>query len=211
MGCSAPGPQCTAGLHSAVPVKPDVGCFRASCGRCAAGVSWEDKVSLLLSVPDLQGEPGRRAMQQHYPRSGPKMGGRCHHLKIGDKELHGCTPLSWPFPGKQERAAACTARLTASVEARCPPGFGSCPHEAKGAEAGSALGAGRGSVSLPRAVMGCCDVRLGARGVSPSERGSSLLFMSGFSPAMLQDRRSRRALCRSSKMPAPPVSGGACL
>lgn len=102
-------------------------------------------------------------------------------------------------------------RLTASVEPHCSPGFGSCPHKVKGAEADIALDAGRVSASLLRAVMSCCNVFLGARGVSGLERGSVLLFMSGFSLVVLQDHPSRRALCGSGRMPALPMSAGMCL
>lgn len=130
-GCSAPRPRCAAGLYGAVPAKPVASCSCVSRRWCVAG---EDEESLLLSLPEPRGEPGQSNVAT-LPRSASKVGGRCHHLKTGDKKLRACTPLFWLFPRRQE--------LTASADPCFPVGFGSCPQGGKGCRGRQCPGCGQ--------------------------------------------------------------------
>lgn len=95
----------------------------------------------------------------------------------------------------------CTTRLAASMGPRCLLAL-----EAEGAEA-ECPGCRQG-IHVPSEG---CDVLRGPRDVSGSLWGSLLLFVSSFSPVVLQYHPPGRALCGWSKVPALPVPGDSCL
>lgn len=81
VGCSTPGPRCTAGLH--IPVKPVMSCFCTSCRQHVARGGWEDKVpdpqvSSAAALPSFCVQGGRKVLSGENWRQGAP----CQHLTV---------------------------------------------------------------------------------------------------------------------------------